>query len=475
VPWWRVVCGAWSIEYVFEDCGKAELLDLMGDAQQAERAAFAHQLTAIGRYTINRIDEQTDEHNFWCVDGWEQIAAEISAELGISRQRASSQMRYGQVLIERFPTLGEVFVAGLVDFQVIAAAVFRTDLIQDNDALASIDAELAAKAPSWNKLSREKICELVDWMVIEHDPEAIRVAKQRDLDRHIDVVPGENGMAEIWGEVRGPVAAVFDARLEELAATVCPNDPRTHRQLRHDALSPLSDRATSLPCTCGRPDCPAATTEASTNPVVINVIAEAATVQGTSDKPGYLPGYGAVPADTVREMTKTASLRPVPSAKDLGAEPNYRPSAALTRFVQSRDLTCSFPGCDQPAIGCDIDHSVPYPHGPTHPSNTSHKCRIHHLLKTFCGWTDTQLPDGTVIWRSPSGRTYTSKPLGARFFPQLATPTETLVLPNSPPPSPHRTLAMPLRKRTRTQDRATRVEYERGLNRARYAADPPPF
>jgi hypothetical protein len=101
--------------------------------------------------------------------------------------------------------------------------------------------------------------------------------------------------------------------------------------------------------------------------VVINVFAEAATVQGTSDKPGYLPGYGAVPAATVREMTKTASLRPVPNAKDLGAEPNYRPSAALTRFLQSRDLTCSFPGCDQPAIGCDIDHSVPYPYGPTHP------------------------------------------------------------------------------------------------------------
>ena len=447
----------------------------MGDAQQAERAAFARQLMAIGRYTIRRIEQQTDEHNFWCVDGWEQIAAEVSAQLGISRGRASSQMRYGQVLIERFPRLGEVFVAGLVDFRVIAAAVFRTDLITDKDALASIDAELAAKAPDWNKLSREKICELVDWLVIELDPEAIRVAKQRDLDRHIEIGPGQHGMAEIWGEVRGPDAAALDAKLNDLAATVCPNDPRTKTQRRTDALTPLAAGATTMACTCGSPDCPAAGAEKTTNPPVINVIAEAATVEGTSDKPGYLPGYGSVPAETVREMAKTAALRPVPSAKDLGAEPNYRPSAALTRFVHYRDLTCSFPGCDQRAIGCDIDHSVPYPLGPTHPSNNSLKCRIHHLLKTFCGWTDTQLPNGTVIWRSPSGRIYTTPPAGARFFPQLATPTETLVLPNSPPPSPHRARAMPLRQRTRAQDRAYRVEYERAQNRARYAADPPPF
>ncbi|WP_041311871.1 HNH endonuclease signature motif containing protein [Mycobacterium sp. JS623] len=460
---------------MFEGCGNAELLDLMGDAQQGERAAFAHQLMAIGRYTVNRIDEQTDEHNFWVVDGWEQIAAEISAELGISRQRASSQMHYGQTLIERFPRLGAVFVAGLVDFRVIAAAIFRTDLIHDPEVLAGIDEQLAAKAPAWNTLSRERICELVDWMVIDADPEAVRIAKQRDLDRHIEVRPSQNGTAEIYGEVRGPDGAVFDAALDELAATVCPDDPRTTTQRRTDALRPLAARAMSMPCLCGCPDCPAAGTEASSTAVVINVIAEAATLDGSSDKPGYLPGYGAVPAATVAQMATTASLRPVPTAKDLGAEPNYRPSAALTRFVQCRDLTCSFPGCDQPAISCDIDHSVPYPYGPTHPSNNSLKCRIHHLLKTFCGWTDSQLPDGTIVWTSPSKRTYTTKPVGAQFFPQLATPTGALQLPNNPPPEPNRDLAMPKRKHTRTHDRTRRIEYERAYNRARYAADPPPF
>ncbi|MFL6082561.1 MAG: DUF222 domain-containing protein, partial [Mycobacterium sp.] len=136
---------------MFGDCGDAELLEAMGAAQQAERAAFARQLMAVGEFTVRRIEQQTDEHNFWCVDGWEVIAAEVGAELGISRKRASSQMGYGQSLIERLPKLGDVFLAGLVGFRVIAAAIVRTDLITDAEVLAKIDEQLARKAPSWNK------------------------------------------------------------------------------------------------------------------------------------------------------------------------------------------------------------------------------------------------------------------------------------------------------------------------------------
>ena len=82
---------------------------------------------------------------------------------------------------------------------------------------------------------------------------------------------------------------------------------------------------------------------------------------------------------------------------------------------------------------------------------------------------------GTIVWTSPSGRTYTTTPIGALFFPQLASPTAKLVLPNSPPPGPNRGRAMPTRKRTRADQRAYRVQWDRALNRARYEADPPPF
>ena len=59
--------------------------------------------------------------------------------------------------------------------------------------------------------------------------------------------------------------------------------------------------------------------------------------------------------------------------------------AALVDFVRCRDLTCRWPGCDKPAYGCDLDHTVPYPLGPTHASNIKCYCRFQHLLKTFWG------------------------------------------------------------------------------------------
>ena len=103
-------------------------------------------------------------------------------------------------------------------------------------------------------------------------------------------------------------------------------------------------------------------------------------------------------------------------------------------------------------------------------------CTRHHLLKTFCnGWGDCQRPDGTLVWTSPTGHTYVTKPGGALYFPALAVRTGKLMLPNQTPPQDRRGLMMPTRQRTRAQERAARVSWERGINEARMAADPPPF
>jgi hypothetical protein len=464
---------------MFDAAAGAQLLGRMSSAQRAERVAVADRLIAVGQFTCQRIDDTPDEDGFSCVDEWEKIAAEVGAELGISRGRASSQMHYGQRLVEHFPKLLAVIAAGEVDFHVIAAVIFRTDLIRDADILASIDAQVAAKAPRWNKLSREKIDNLVDWMVLELDPDAVRVARQRDEDRHIEISPVGNGVSEIWGEVRTADGAAFDMKLNALADSVCRDDPRTKRQRRTDALGALAAGQDTMACLCGSPQCPAGSGETS-SAVVIHVLAETGTVEGTSSKPGYVSGYGAIPAEAVQQLAKRARVRPVVIPKgDGAAEPQYRPSAGLSRFVRNRDLTCRWMGCDKPVWTADIDHSVPYPLGPTHPSNNVCYCRLHHLLKTFCsgpgGWRELQLPNGTMIFTSPSNRVYRSEPFGAMLFGQLGVPTGELTLANPPPPGPHRELAMPKRKRTRAQERAYRIQRERNINAARYAADPPPF
>ncbi|MCX8561912.1 DUF222 domain-containing protein [Mycolicibacterium mucogenicum] len=191
---------------------------------------------------------------------------------------------------------------------------------------------------------------------------------------------------------------------------------------------------------------------------------------------GYVVGGGAVPPAVLADLVaRGATVRALASAADLGAVARYRPSAAMDEFVRMRAMTCMFPGCDHPATASDIDHTIAWPAGPTHPGNLSPKCRKHHLLKTFYGgrdgWRDRQQPDGTVVWTAPTGHTYISVPGSRILFPRKVTDTP---LPNPPPDdtdldtttAPGRGLMMPLRRRTRAQNQAQQIAYERALNQA---------
>lgn len=224
---------------------------------------------------------------------------------------------------------------------------------------------------------------VVDYWIQQLEPLAVRVARETEENRHIGISPLHSGVAEIWGDVRASHAVAFDRRLEELAATVCPADPRTKAQRRADAFAALAARASAMPCACGSPDCPATKQNATAGDVVIHVLAESATVGGDSTAPGYVPGFGGLSAEAVQQLATSAKLPPVVHPKDAAPEPRYRPSAALADFIRCRDLTCRFPDCDRPAEHADIDHTVPWPLGPTHTSNLKLLCRIHNGPMTF--------------------------------------------------------------------------------------------
>lgn len=204
----------------------------------------------------------------------------------------------------------------------------------------------------------------------------------------------------------------------------------------------------------------------------------------TKPAPALIVGGGIIPTSLLTELVRGgAQIRPLHHLGDGPPEPGYRPSTALDEFVRLRDMTCRFPGCDHPAFTCDIDHTMPYAAGGlTHPSNLKCVCRKHHLLKTFWsgvnGWRDEQRPDGTVIWTSPTGQIYITRPGSQILFPTLCLPTGEL--PSAPRldrSSDDRGVMMPKRRRTRAQDRTHRIDAERALNDAHVAErnQPPPF
>ncbi|WP_440311526.1 DUF222 domain-containing protein [Leucobacter chromiireducens] len=98
-------------------------------------------------------------------------------------------------------------------------------------------------------------------------------------------------------------------------------------------------------------------------------------------------------------------------AGDVLSVDRYRPSAQMRRFLGARDLHCRFPGCRVPVNRCDIDHTIPAADGgTTSTDNLAHLCRGHHTMKHNSDWDHRLLPDGTMRWRSPTGRVYDDEP-----------------------------------------------------------------
>jgi hypothetical protein len=443
------------------------LLDRIGASWRAQNRAAASALVAIGELFGYRLARCSDTEE-WAVDTEAAVSAEVAAALRMSQGLAASQLRYARAMRERLPKLGEVFQAGDIDQRTFATIVYRTDLITDRDLLDTVDGQLALTVVRWPSMTRGRLAGHIDKIVAKADADAVRRRTQRRAEREVWFADLEGGLSEIHGSLLSPDAHALDKRLTALAATVCEHDPRTREQRRADALAALAAGADRLGCRCGLRDCAAGQRPAAT-PVVIYVIAEHAAVDGRSGATASeVCADGLIAPELVAELAAGATLVALVHPIDAAPEPGYVPSKKLADFVRCRDLTCRWPGCDRPAFDCDLDHTVPYADGgPTHASNLKCYCRTHHLVKTFWGWRDQQLPDGTIILNSPSGKTYVTTPGSALLFPSLCLPTGDVPAPDAGSPIDYcgdRTAMMPRRRRTRQQDRAHRIATERRQN-----------
>lgn len=331
---------------MFEKRDPAALIDAMAVAARAESMAIAQRFEAIA--ALHRERCRNEEAQFWHTDVFEAVAAEVSAAQNISRGRARNQVRSAVWLHERLPQVAAVFARGDIDYRVLQAVIARTENVED-DIIAGLDESLARQVHKWMRLSKNKLRDRIDVWVADYDPAAVRVAPLVAKNCYVDVEPHPEaaGVAIVGGVLDAVDAAAFDQRLDLIAESVCAHDPRSKAQRRAAACGALGRGEGSLACLCGLEDCPAAKIRESAAQVVIHVLAEQATLEGASRRPGYLPGLGVLPAESVRRVAKTAKLKPI-RLPGIDPESGYRPSAGLRDFLQWRDLTCRFPGCDEP-------------------------------------------------------------------------------------------------------------------------------
>ncbi|MFA5709369.1 DUF222 domain-containing protein [Mycolicibacterium sp.] len=260
----------------------ARVVDAISGFARAENSAAASRLAAIAELMDRRLFNIDDERELWACDGWDSVAAEVAAALGLTHRRASTQMHLAHALRTRITKTATKLANGELSLRTATTIAWRTKLVEDPTLLATIDAELAAKATRFGTLSDKALDNAIDAVLAEHDPDA--VIEHRDANRNRDVQFGKRddttGTTSMYGSLTNVDAALFDRRLRAMATSVCANDPRTTGQRRSDAVALLITGADRLPCRCGNTECPATTApDTRAEHIVVHVVADQHAVQ----------------------------------------------------------------------------------------------------------------------------------------------------------------------------------------------------
>jgi hypothetical protein len=162
--------------------------------------------------------------------------------------------------------------------------------------------------------------------------------------------------------------------------------------------------------------------------VMITVSAE--TLLRRSDEPAILEGYGPISPEAARQIAAEAPYftrlltHPETGVVLSLGKTRYRNTKAMKKWLRMRDETCRFPGCAQPAMRSDVDHTQDWADGgTTDQDNLAHLCEAHHRLKHLSQWRVTQEPGGILLWTSPGKRSYRTDPANPIGPPRPQPPT----------------------------------------------------
>ena len=114
-------------------------------------------------------------------------------------------------------------------------------------------------------------------------------------------------------------------------------------------------------------------------------------------------------AELLRRLSPAFTLLAKGTCDHATAEQQYTPSRGLRHLVRARAATCDAPGCQALAVHADLDHTVPWPDGPTDQCNLAPRCRTHHRAKQAPDWKVEQPEPGVTRWTLPSGRTHITR------------------------------------------------------------------
>ncbi|MFL6129629.1 MAG: DUF222 domain-containing protein [Mycobacteriales bacterium] len=399
------------------DLDDANLIEVMQSWERLASWVAAGQLAAIAELARRRPRDYVDTgpgHLDRGDPGVPQISEfavdEVASALRLTRPTAGMRVQLAVELAGRLAATATALRAGSIDVPKARAIV---------DAVTGLDDTLATAVqervlPRAGQQTTGQLRASLSRAVLANDPAAAEIRhRQAVAGRLVTVRPLADGMAGLWALLPADGAAALYARLDRLARRAAADDPRPMDARRADALLALTLTDATTDATTDVTPTRGDTAGPPPVPARVHVTVSAGTALGLADQPGHLAGHGPVPASMARRLAATGAWRKVTidpatgAATDVGRT-RYTPSAALADLIRTRDITCRFPGCRQPAHCCDIDHVTPWPTGPTTAANLATLCRHHHRLKHRTNWQVEADDPATLTWTSPTGHRYTT-------------------------------------------------------------------
>ncbi|WP_161632093.1 HNH endonuclease signature motif containing protein [Nakamurella lactea] len=332
----------------------------------------------------------------------EHLATEIALALGCSEGSADRQLDAAEELVRRLPATQVAHYRGRLTAWKVTAIRSETNDVSDEVA-TQVEADVLPDAP------RQTVPELrqaIRRAILLRDPEGAELRHRSAVRRRRVRTWGlPDGMAALKVTSSAPDISAIKECLSALARNAkTPGDSRVSDEREVDALVDLCTDILDSGVYHGR-DLPLA----QRNRPHVRITMPLDALLG-SDSPCELTGYGPITADQARKIAGDGELRrmvcdPLSGTLLDYGRTTYRPPKALADHVIARDVVCSHPGCRRPAEHCELDHTVPYPEGPTSDENLAAACKHHHRAKDGGGHTTERFGDGTRCWTTPLGIT----------------------------------------------------------------------
>ncbi|WP_415851498.1 DUF222 domain-containing protein [Tsukamurella ocularis] len=184
------------------------------------------------------------------------VEAQVSTLLRLGSTAARIAIETATGFVERLPKVFALIGENVISPKAGEAALRRAQAL-DDVLVRRFDELLADRLTvDYEVLSLPALREVADLIVEQIDAEAAERRRRAAMaDRRVTFRPEQDGMAAVFALLPAEDALEVEARVEEIAGTVCDADPRTLPQRRADGWVQLTRGYSTLGCRCQTPEC----------------------------------------------------------------------------------------------------------------------------------------------------------------------------------------------------------------------------